>query len=145
MVPIKYHRGIKKHGMTKSREYRSWHTMKSRCLNKQHPKYYMYGGRGITVCQEWVESFEQFYKDMGERPPNTSIDRVDTNRGYEPSNCKWSTPYEQQRNTRRNAYIEDNGERLTITDWSRKLGIPTGTLFKRKKMGWTPKEILHGK
>ena len=77
------------HGMRKSREYRIWTGMKTRCLNPKSKDYARYGGRGITVCDRWRLSFEAFYADMGPRPRNCDLHRVDNARGYEPGNCVW--------------------------------------------------------
>lgn len=90
-----------KHGMYGTRIYTSWGKMKDRCLNKNNHAYKNYGGRGIKICPEWLNSFENFYRDMGERPEGKSIDRIDNNGNYEPSNTKWSTPKEQMNNTRK--------------------------------------------
>ena len=96
------------HAMRYSPEYSSWRNMKNRCLNKNVDAFKYYGGRGITVCDRWLESFENFYEDMGLRPtPEHSIDRLDSNGNYEPSNCKWSTKKEQMRNTRVNIMVGD--------------------------------------
>ena len=91
---------MKRHGMTNSREFNTWKSMIGRCNNIKDPAYKYYGGRGILVCSRWFESFENFYEDMGNRPEGKTIDRIDTNGNYEPSNCKWSTPKEQQTNRR---------------------------------------------
>ena len=90
----------KKHGMRKTSEYQSWLSMKQRCLNKKNKDYPNYGAKGITVCQEWIDSFESFIRDMGEKPDGYSIDRIDNTKGYYPSNCKWSSRSEQQTNKR---------------------------------------------
>ena len=87
------------HGKTGSREYYTHQSMMQRCFNIKSKSYKDYGGRGITICQRWL-SFENFYEDMGNRPEGKTIDRIDTNGNYEPSNCKWSTPKEQQTNRR---------------------------------------------
>lgn len=89
-----------KHGLTRTRTYNSWQSMKYRCLNPNSRGYEHYGGRGITICDRWLNSFQNFLEDMGERPLGTSIDRIDVNGNYEPSNCKWST-HKQQNNNRR--------------------------------------------
>lgn len=83
-----------------SRTYESWGASKERCFNPNHPWFHNYGGRGIGMCEEWKNSFETFLKDMGERPPETSLDRIDSNGNYEPGNCKWSTRLEQSQNRR---------------------------------------------
>ena len=87
------------HGMSESPEYRSYMHMKDRCCNIYSPRHSDYGGRGITVCDRWLESFENFYSDMGDKPtPSHSLDRIDNDGGYKPENCKWSTPTEQANN-----------------------------------------------
>ena len=93
-----------KHGMEGTRTYKSWSSMKDRCLNRNCPKYKNWGGRGITVCKKWM-NFENFYKDMGERPKDKSLDRIKNNLGYYKENCKWSTPKEQAKNRRNNILI----------------------------------------
>jgi len=83
-----------------SRAYRAWSGMIQRCTNPKNTKYVDYGGRGITVCDRWRASFEDFLADMGDCPPGRSIDRIDNDRGYEPGNCRWATPAQQRRNQR---------------------------------------------
>lgn len=90
-----------------SSEYISWCSMKQRCYNPNRKNYKNYGGRGITICDEWLNSFENFYKDMGKRPEGTTIDRINPNGNYEPSNCRWSTKKEQNMN-RRNVRHKSN-------------------------------------
>jgi len=80
--------------------YSSWSNMRIRCLNPDYPNYHNYGGRGITICSEWIESFQTFLDDMGFRPENTSLDRVDNSKGYFKENCRWATRTEQALNTR---------------------------------------------
>lgn len=90
----------KKHFMQDSPEYRSWTHMKWRCLNENSTQYKYYGGRGITVCESWRSSFQSFYADMGPRPEGTSLDRIDPDGNYEPSNCRWADAGTQSRNRR---------------------------------------------
>lgn len=130
-----------KHGMANSREYSSWCNMKSRCNNKNYNRFSDYGGRGITMCKRW-EKFDNFHFDMGVRPNGKTLDRVDNLKGYSKENCKWSTPKEQSNNTRRNHYIEYKGERKTVTDWEKFLGLNTGTLSTRIWRGWSIEKAI---
>ena len=95
------------HGMYNTRTYRTWQSMLSRCHNTNNPVYHNYGGRGITICDRWKDSFENFYDDMGPRPEGMSIERIDNDGNYEPGNCKWATPIEQINNRRCTIRFED--------------------------------------
>jgi hypothetical protein len=92
------------HGYTKTRTYRSWSQMKNRCMNPNYINYSSYGGRGIRVCDQW-DKFENFLKDMGERPPGTSLDRINVNGSYESKNCRWATIKEQAQNKRKTRMV----------------------------------------
>ncbi len=108
----------KTHGMRHSSEYNSWSSLKSRCLIPSASGYPDYGGRGISVCERWVNSFENFFADMGKKPSTLhSIDRINANGNYEPSNCRWAVRKQQNQNTRRNVWIEWRGENKTISEW----------------------------
>jgi hypothetical protein len=89
-----------KHGMSNTPTYHTWENMKLRCYNDNRDNYNRYGGRGISVCGRWKDSFKNFYEDMGKRPNNKTIDRIDVNKNYTPDNCRWSTPKEQRANQR---------------------------------------------
>lgn len=121
------------HGGCGTRLYQIWKNMKNRCYNPKIREYQYYGYRGITICESWLNSFESFrdwavnngYKD------NLSIDRIDVNGNYEPSNCRWATKTEQLNNTRRNKLLTYNGRTMTVTKWAEELGISVTTLWSR--------------
>ena len=115
--------------------------MKQRALNPNDINAKHYSERGITVCKRWLK-FENFLADMGERPVGTSLDRIDNNKGYSPSNCRWVPQKEQMRNRRTNVFIEYNGKRQTVQDWSKELGISFTTLRTRMLAGWPVERIL---
>jgi len=121
-------------------EYNSWRSMRARCLFKSHEAYKNYGGRGITICDSWLDSFEKFSEDMGERPDGTTLDRIDVDGGYNKDNCKWSNPTEQANNRRSSIYLEFDGECKTVSEWSRDLGIPASTIANRLLLGY-PAEV----
>lgn len=122
----------KKHGMFGTRIYNIWSSMKDRCFNKKHDAYKNYGGRGITVCPEWME-FQPFYEwaMASGYADDLTLDRKDVNGNYEPSNCRWATDIEQHNNTRTNRYIEFNGETHTMAEWAKITGINYQTLRTR--------------
>ena len=120
------------HGQTGTKEHRAWRHMKERCLNKNHPNYHHYGGRGITICSPWV-NFKPFFKDMGKCPPGMTLDRINNNLNYSPGNCRWATRETQSNNTRRTIFITYKNNRLSLSQWSRKAGIPLSTLCGRIK------------
>lgn len=96
--PFFVKRELKQHGMARAPEYKIWAGMKARCFNENNDSYKDYGGRGITVCEEWKNSFMNFHNDMGKRPGyNYQIDRIDNDGNYEPSNCQWITGIENNR------------------------------------------------
>lgn len=128
-------------GYTASRTHRSWSTMKTRCLDHNNSGFKFYGARGIQICERWMD-FQNFLADMGERPPNTSIERRDNNGNYEPGNCYWATRAEQSNNTRRNIWLEHQGQRHTVSVWARKVGLAPSTLATRIKRGWSVERAL---
>ncbi len=131
------------HGYGHTSEYRIWGLMISRCHRETDSSYKNYGGRGITVCDAWRESFLAFYRDMGPRPSKShSIDRKDNSLGYCPENCHWATRVEQQRNTTRNHFLTHGGSTLTISAWSEKLGWPPYVIGLRLRRGWAVEKAL---
>lgn len=106
-----------------TREYRCWCRLKTVCFNSNHDNYKYYGGRGITMADRWVNSFENFLEDMGKCPDGYTIERINTDGNYEPSNCKWLLSELQPKNTTRNRWYEYNGKRLIVADWIRELKI----------------------
>lgn len=131
-----------KHGKRQTREYRIWRNMKSRCLNPKFTEYPRYGGRGITISREWVDSFQAFFDDMGECPSGHSIERVDNNGEYCQSNCIWATASQQARNRRSTRLITYQGKTLCITDWANLRGIDRHTISRRLNKGLTIQEAL---
>lgn len=130
-----------RHGMTGTRTHRIWVGMRRRCRDENASGYQNYGGRGIKVCPEW-DSFEQFLSDMGECPSGYSLDRIDGDLGYEPSNCRWATLEDQNNNRRSVVLVEWQGKTLSIRQWSRELSIRHQTLYSRWKAGVRPPELF---
>lgn len=132
------------HGDSKARLWRIWCSMKNRCYCKSNREYFNYGGRGITVCEEWLHNYEAFklwalsngYSD------ELTVDRIDTDKGYSPENCRWAT-YKVQENNRRNTLrITIDGETLSASEWSDISGIKAATIIWRYKNGWHGSDIL---
>lgn len=123
----------------RTKEYRAWSGMRNRCNSVKCKKYSIYGGRGIKVCDRWESSYDNFLSDMGRAPsPKHSLDRINVNGNYEPSNCRWATSIEQSNNTRINRVIEFNGSKMTLKQWCRFLGIDYAKTYPRiKYLGWS--------
>lgn len=135
----------KTHGMKKTKEWKTWSSMRERCLNPNHRFYYSYGGRGITICKRW-DKFENFYSDMGNRPSgNYSLDRRDNNKGYSPSNCYWATKLEQGNNRRTNKIVTHAGKSQTVAQWARELGIRPLCIHRRLAANWPMEIVLSAK
>lgn len=131
------------HGLTNTPEYRSWASMKSRCLNPRDPFFERYGGRGITICDRWCDSFEAFLADMGPRPSRRyTLERMENDGRYEPRNCRWATPKEQASNTSVAHKLEHAGEVLTMAEASRRSGLARATIRKRMAGGATIEEAM---
>lgn len=146
MTPVKKAGGNYKprSGVNSERLYNIWAGMKQRCYNVNCAYYKNYGGRGITVCDEWRTSYSAFkewalangYKD------GLSLDRIDVDSGYSPSNCRWATAKEQSRNRRNNRYITFNGETLALAAWAERTGINKDTIYMRLAAGWSVEKTL---
>ena len=121
--------------------YQCWHSMKSRCFNPNVKQYKNYGARGITVCDRWIESFENFLSDMGVKPKGLTLERINNDGNYEPSNCRWATKYEQTINRRGNRLIQYRGVTKTLTEWAHLCGVHDRTVFGRLRSGF-PIEIV---
>ena len=137
------------HKMTGSRIYSIWQAMKSRCYYDKNKRFKYYGGRGITVCDEWKNSFISFYEwsmkngyDENAERGQCTIDRIDVNGNYEPNNCRWATIKQQANNTRRNHFIEYNGKTQTVSQWANELGVEPDSIFNRLQKGFTEEEAL---
>lgn len=137
-------RQMKKHGETKTRLHRIWQNMKRRCDTPSVECYGLYGGRGIKVCEEWLHDYTAFrdwalangYED------HLTIDRIDVNGNYEPSNCRWATVREQTNNLRKNVVVAIDGESHTLAEWSNISGIKYHTIYQRYLRGWRGQKLL---
>jgi hypothetical protein len=131
------------HGMRGHRLYYTWACMKHRCLSPNDPRYKDYGGRGITICDAWRDSFAAFVSDMdGSYLDGCTLDRVDNSKGYCKENCKWSTSSEQQNNRRTNCRLTMGSETHTLAEWARKLGVPASRISTRLRRGWAVERAL---
>lgn len=133
-----------KHQKCNTAEYHSWSGMKSRCFNKKDRDFQNYGERGIRVCKRWLNSFENFYADMGPKPSQKhSIDRINNDKDYCPENCRWATIIEQNRNKRNSIILLLNDESHSIDEWSEIKNIKRSTIEARLRYGWTTEKILN--
>lgn len=133
------------HHESRTRLYRIWARMRRRCVNPIDPRYEMYGGRGIKICDEWMNSYESFknWSLSHGYQKNLSIDRINNNKGYSPDNCRWADQRMQSNNTRRNVRYTYNGETHTRAEWARIVGISVNNLDHRLKKGWDLGEALY--
>lgn len=142
-------RSATKHGDIGSREYVAYSAMKSRCYDSSNKRYARYGGRGIKVCDRWLESYQNFLEDMGRQPSaRHTLERINLDGHYEPSNCKWATMVEQANNRSNNTRIEIEGRTQTLTQWSRETGVNRTVILRRMKRGLSGvaliKRLNHG-
>jgi hypothetical protein len=132
-----------RHGMNKSPEHSVWVGMKQRCYNPKRKDYRWYGAVGVTVCQEWRDSFIAFYEHVGPKPsPKHTIDRIDVFRGYEPGNVRWVLQAQQVENTTVSRLITINGKTQTVSAWEREMGLSKGQVKAREGYGWTTEEAI---
>jgi len=133
------------HGMSRTKIYRIWAGMITRCLDENNPSYKNYGGRGITICDRWLgkNGFINFYADMGDCPKGKSLDRINNDKGYYKKNCKWSTKKEQANNRRTNHLIIYNGKTQTLKQWAEELKIDEFLIRSRIKYGWSVERALN--
>ena len=125
------------HGMSITPEHKAWKNMKQRCLNPNNKRYSDYGGRGITICDRWL-NLDNFLADMGSRPTaKHSLDRIDNDGDYQKDNCKWSTRVEQENNKRSNRLITIGCVALTIAQWEKKMGFNKNIILDRLRAGWS--------
>jgi hypothetical protein len=131
-----------KHGLVSRPEHKAWCGIRQRCYNPRNQDYSHYGGRGIRVCDRWVD-FAQFFADMGPMPtPYHTIERIDNNGDYEPGNCKWATRKEQNRNKRNIPLYDYRGRRVSVAELSELSGVPAGTLSHRLKRGMSAERAV---
>jgi hypothetical protein len=130
------------HGKSRTKEYRTWSNMMTRCNNENYKDFKNYGGRGISVCERWVK-FINFYEDMGGQKRGMTLDRIDCDKNYSLENCKWSTMKEQENNRTNNHRVTFKGETKTLMQWSESLGIKYSTLGMRLlTYGWSVEKAL---
>lgn len=133
----------KTHGMAETPLYEAWSHMKQRCLCNTDQHYESYGGRGITVCEEWMnfEPFRDWALSNG-YTSNLTLDRIDNDKGYYPENCRWATRRTQSNNRRNSLYITAKGITLPCAEWARQTSIPRNTIRGRIKAGWSPEDAV---
>lgn len=123
----------------RTKEYNTWCGMKSRCFNPKHEYYKNYGGRGITVCPQWLGSYPAFLADVGRAPsPKHTLGRIDNDGNYEPGNTRWETRAQQSNNRRNNRLVTVGNETRTITEWALDSGMTHELIYLRLKRGWSP-------
>lgn len=132
------------HAYAKSPEYVSWNLMIQRCCNPNNRAYKLYGGRGITVCEQWRHSFPQFLADVGRRPAprGYSLERRKNDKGYEPGNVVWATRTEQSRNRRTHRLVEVDGVTKCLSEWAESSPVSPETIRQRLNAGWDPKVAI---
>lgn len=131
------------HGMTGTKEYRAWMAMRGRCHDRRNKKYQIYGGRGIFVCDRWINSFPNFFEDIGNAPTKKhSLGRINNDGPYSPDNCRWETVHQQANNRSNVRIIFYNGKSKSLAEWERVFGLTKRRIAERLKCGWTVEKAL---
>ena len=135
------------HGKRHTRLYRIWANVKTRCFNPNDPHYDRWGNRGVDMCDEWKNDFQVFYDWAMSNgyEEHLTIDRINNDGNYEPSNCRWVTVKEQNQNKRNVISLTYNGETLSAAEWTRRLGVGKNTITTRYHRGWSTEECLFGR
>ena len=140
---------ILKHGKSYTKTMTTWSEMKRRCYKEDRIDYKNYGGRGITICDRWLHGdgnktgFHCFLEDMGDRPDGMTIDRINHDGDYEPSNCRWATNIEQMNNRQDSRFIEYKGERMTMANAARRFNVPYRSIYNRVVLkGMNPEDVI---
>ena len=146
MAESRLHR-TRKHGCSRvkqvSSEYYTWQAMKRRCLDPNNKCFHLYGGRGIAVCDRWMNSFSNFLLDMGPRPfKGAHIDRVDSEKGYSLENCRWATPQQNARNKRNTLKVCYNGVVESVCELADRVGLNPDAVRRRLRRGWSVERAL---
>lgn len=133
----KFKHGSAKKGVQRVPEYKAWMGMKQRCSAVNNDDYPRYGGRGIKVCERWLHSYESFIADMGPRPSGCSLDRINNDGDYEPTNCRWATAIQQASNKSSCVFLTARGQTKSLAKWAEDIGIQYHTLKSRILAGWS--------
>lgn len=130
-------------GNANTRLYHIWNGMRGRCLHKSYQNYKHYGAKGVNICDSWdsFSNFEKWALNNGYKD-NLTLDRIDNNKGYSPSNCRWITIKAQENNRSNNKRLTYNGVNMTVSEWAEHLNINTQTLYTRLKRGWSVERTL---
>lgn len=130
------------HGRTRTKEHVAWSNAKQRCFDPNVRNFGDYGGRGITMCPEWRDSFAAFLRDMGPCPDDCSLDRINNDGNYEPGNCRWATRQQQTRNRRNAITVMIDGMQVSLAEAAAARGLRYGTVTRRLRLGWTTERAL---
>ena len=133
------------HRLSHKPTHTAWRSMKSRCLNPKNASYYRYGGRGISICEDWLLDFRNFLNDMGVKPDGMQLDRINNDGNYNKENCRWVAPVQNARNKSSNRTIEYNGEEKTVSEWAEIIGITRQGLRYRIEIGYSIHDCINKK